>query len=189
MKALTFIEPDGTWGIAGMNESNQEQKMYAVTCKLREYERTGLQPDEVERLKDSAIKLIREKLLEKGKILQEKEQNSKDSYQDLLTLKEIGEINTAVKVLNRIFDNPAAGMVEEYNNGWILCSERLPEEDGFYLTTVIFKGKYSTCRHLFDKNNGEWLDSDYIPFVNDDVSAIIAWKPLPEPYKGGEIDE
>lgn len=113
MKALTFIEPDGTWGIEGMNDSNQEQKMYAVACKLRDYERTGLQPDEVERLKDSAIKLIREKLHEKGKILNEKQKNSKDSYQDLLTLKEIGEINTAVKVLNRIFDNPAAGMEED----------------------------------------------------------------------------
>ena len=77
-------------------------------------------------------------------------------------------------------------VAEDYNVDWIPCSERLPEEDGFYLTTVVFKGKPTTCRHLFDKNNGEWLDSEYMPFVNDDICAIIAWKPLPEPYKEGD---
>lgn len=69
------------------------------------------------------------------------------------------------------------------DNSWIPCSEKLPEKDGFYLTTVIFKGKSSTCRHLFDKDNKEWLDSDYMPFVNDGISEIIAWQPLLEPYQ------
>lgn len=69
------------------------------------------------------------------------------------------------------------------DNGWIPCSERLPEKDDFYLTTVIFEGKSSTCRHLFDTYNSEWLDSDYMPFVNDEISEIIAWRPLPEPYQ------
>ena len=72
---------------------------------------------------------------------------------------------------------------DKHSNGWIPCSERLPEKDGFYLTTVIFEGKSSTCRHLFDTDNSEWLDSDYMPFVNDEISEIIAWKPLPEPYE------
>lgn len=103
MKGLTFIEPDGTWGIVGMNESNEEQKMYAVSCKLRDYERTGLQPDEVERLKNNAVDLIREKLIEHGALLQEKERNSNDSYQDLLTLKELSEINAALRLINKIF--------------------------------------------------------------------------------------
>lgn len=106
MKMLTFIEPDGTWGIVGMNNMNEEQKMYQVAAKLRDYERTGLQPDEVERLRDNAVRMIRAKLIEHGALLQEKEKNSKDSYQDLLTLKEIGEINTAVRILDKLFDRP-----------------------------------------------------------------------------------
>ena len=43
MKMLTYIEPDGTWGIAEMNSMNEEQKIYAVAAKLRDYERTGMQ--------------------------------------------------------------------------------------------------------------------------------------------------
>ena len=106
MKGLTFIEPDGTWGIVGMNESNEKQKMYAISCKLRDYERTGLQPDDVERLRNNAVDMIREKLIEHRALLQEKEKKENDSYQHLSILKEIGETNTAVRILDKVFDRP-----------------------------------------------------------------------------------
>lgn len=47
---LTFTEPDGTWGVRDMNNMNEEQKMYAVASKLRDYEKTGISPDEADRL-------------------------------------------------------------------------------------------------------------------------------------------
>lgn len=52
MIRLTYNEPNGKWGIVGMDESNQDQKMYAVAAKLMDYEKIGLNPDEVERLKE-----------------------------------------------------------------------------------------------------------------------------------------
>ena len=56
---------------------------------------------------------------------------------------------------------------------WIPVSERLPEEMGAYMTTVDY-GKHGLAiaqRYYHGKDLG-WED-DY----------VIAWKPLPEPYK------
>lgn len=50
MNRFTYKEPNGKWGIKGMNEENQEQKMYGVAAKLKDYEDTGLSPDQVERM-------------------------------------------------------------------------------------------------------------------------------------------
>lgn len=64
---------------------------------------------------------------------------------------------------------------------WIPCSERLPEENSFYLVTADHyrdKAYRSTDMYLFV--DGKW------DTVHDD---IIAWKPLPEPYKEGADDE
>ena len=44
MSRLTFKEPDGTYGVIGMNEDNEELKIYACVCKLLEYEETGFNP-------------------------------------------------------------------------------------------------------------------------------------------------
>ncbi len=93
----------------------------------------------------------------------------------------------------------AIGIVEteakKYNGGWILCSERLPEESGYYLVTY------------HEWSNGEFLpkfDDTYVKILHyqkserftgwnfpkcvdkraeeDMNKEVIAWKPLPEPY-------
>ncbi len=51
MGRLTFSE-DGKFGVVGMNADNEEEKLYGCICKLKDYENTGLSPDEVERLLD-----------------------------------------------------------------------------------------------------------------------------------------
>lgn len=61
MNRLTFKEPNGTFGIVGMNEQNQEEKMYAVACKLLAYEETELPPDVC---KD--YKIFEDELISKG---------------------------------------------------------------------------------------------------------------------------
>ena len=65
-------------------------------------------------------------------------------------------------------------VAEEYKGGWIPCSERLPEEDGYYLVTMkLWVGSYVTT-HAF--RGGEWhLASDDCP--------VLAWQPLPAPYE------
>jgi len=53
---------------------------------------------------------------------------------------------------------------------WIPCSERLPEERGFYLTTTKDKAVY--CDY--------WNEDNF-----DRTEMVIAWMPIdtPEPYK------
>ena len=68
-------------------------------------------------------------------------------------------------------------VAEEYNGGWIPCSERLPEESGEYLTWVEYDGDRFRAIDEIDCDGiiKEWnCSTDY---------KIIAWQPLPEPFK------
>ena len=72
-------------------------------------------------------------------------------------------------------------VAEEYNNGWIPCSERLPEEYGDYLvwwTDITRKQYYEIVE--YEPNNG-WIGE--IPQAVEGIYSVIAWQPLPEPYK------
>lgn len=71
------------------------------------------------------------------------------------------------------------------SNGWIPCSERLPEEPFGCLVTVIdcepvTQTDFENILPYFVGYDGEsWNDEDgnEIPF------EVIAWQPLPEPFK------
>ena len=67
---------------------------------------------------------------------------------------------------------------EKYNNGWIPCSERLPEE-----YTVLCCDKYGEMiigHPYFD----EVSDTNYsAESDNEMMYNCVAWQPLPEPYK------
>ena len=64
---------------------------------------------------------------------------------------------------------------EERTTGWSLPNEKIPEKEGTYLVTydgVLVGEKYPfTGLGFFE--GGQWDDEEY----------VIAWKPLPEPYK------
>ena len=68
---------------------------------------------------------------------------------------------------------------------WIPVSERLPEdvEVGEQYPTVIFCTKDATYAGFYEHcRDGNWWsdDEDYI------VDGVIAWMPLPKPYKGDQ---
>lgn len=71
---------------------------------------------------------------------------------------------------------------------WIPCSERLPEYDEEYYKKngadrryiVMNKKAYAPSVAHFTKNK-LWFYNDMIEFKN-----VIAWQPLPEPYKESE---
>ena len=94
-------------------------------------------------------------------------------------------------------------VVAEYNNGWIPCSERLPEEcvpvnvtwinrnpESYYAkikdvpfsaTAVYYNSKWywysSTCVDYlseYGKNDFDLVDKDI---------DVVAWQPLPKPFK------
>jgi hypothetical protein len=66
---------------------------------------------------------------------------------------------------------------DEKENGWISVSERLPE-DGTYITTLDGElvGQEEPFTGMCGIENGKW----------DDEDCVIAWMPLPEPYKETE---
>ena len=85
-------------------------------------------------------------------------------------------INSSMKIIKQL--------AEEYNNGWIPCSERLPKKPNNYLVTQYnekaiddYCDGYRISTIFFD-DIGWWDDIDY-----DLGWDIIAWQPLPPTYK------
>lgn len=99
----------------------------------------------------------------------------------------------AVELLERF--ECSKGNCGDLNSEWISCSERLPNEDGQYLVfyegigiigkwiEIMWYGEPSmpnvdvSGKHFY-RSDSEWGDIIY--------DEVIAWMPLPKPYKGGE---
>lgn len=102
-----------------------------------------------------------------------------------------GGTDMVVSLMMEIEESPTV-------NEWIPVSERLPKEHGAYLVTfsAMPKDKMIVTILLYGKplmpsrkiKEACWYDSysEYGDIVCDDV---VAWMPLPEPYKGGENHE
>ena len=82
------------------------------------------------------------------------------------------------------------------SNGWIACSERLPENGGYYLVTYHewsngnFLPKYNDTyvRKMHYQKSERFTGWNYPVCVddraeNDTNREVIAWQPLPEVYK------
>lgn len=63
---------------------------------------------------------------------------------------------------------------------WISVSERLPDREGEYLVTWGTINVRSMCVLHYDQF-GDWTD-EYDNVM--DGSNVIAWMPIPEPFKG-----
>ena len=63
---------------------------------------------------------------------------------------------------------------------WIPVSERLPEVDGEYLATIYDMDEGYKYMDIAELENGIWQYKNYI--------KVLAWMPLPEPYKEGESE-
>ena len=98
------------------------------------------------------------------------------------------------KILEKIITKSFCGEIREYesetvvllddveeilekhmNDGWIPVERGLPEEDGFYIATMDGKivGQEEPFVGLAEFEDGNWVDGD----------DVIAWRPLPEPYR------
>ena len=74
-------------------------------------------------------------------------------------------------------------IAEEHNNGWIPLSERLPNQDGEFTDVLI------TCESMADgvfvQSAEFYIASDGEPVFDAlyHYERVIAWQPLPLPYK------
>ncbi len=68
--------------------------------------------------------------------------------------------------------------VSKKENGWIPCSERMPEKSDAYLVTVpCLPNKNNVLKLFYHAQRGQWFSS-----ANRIHNDVLAWLPLPEPY-------
>lgn len=74
-------------------------------------------------------------------------------------------------------------VAEEYKDGWIPCSERLPEE--YTVLCCDNYGEMIVGHPYFDEvsNTNYSVESD-----NEMMYDCVAWQPLPEPFKERDSD-
>ena len=67
---------------------------------------------------------------------------------------------------------------------WIPCSERLPDNPSPVIITVLWHKPYDN----YEVTIGEyWNETE--GWGNWENAEIVAWMPLPEPWKGGENND
>ena len=105
-------------------------------------------------------------------------------------MQELEKILEEINILNGIYDTDDGGCLlrqedvediirKHMNDGWIPVERGLPEEDGFYIATMDGKivGQEEPFVGLAEFEDGNWVDGD----------DVIAWRPLPEPYRPERI--
>ena len=75
---------------------------------------------------------------------------------------------------------------EKYNNGWIPCSERLPEEMELVLIYAESTARGGSIRVVAQLYNGFWFaqtSSETLGLTGIGQYNVIAWQQLPHPYQ------
>ena len=99
---------------------------------------------------------------------------------------------TVEVILNQFIDYIDAAPTIKPEQQWILCSERLPENNRqvlVYARSVHFAlAKYDEMREADGTYKMQWVTFDaWKPFYK--IKEVVAWMPLPEPYEEGRDGE
>lgn len=85
--------------------------------------------------------------------------------------------------------------VKRKKGRWIPCSERLPEESGRYLVTRGLNACGSLWNRIYIANYSDlmgiksekiWWQGNVGKSDFERIDDVIAWMPLPEPYREGD---
>ena len=97
-------------------------------------------------------------------------------------------INDAADTIEMLSAKLHASQMERssqyYHGGWILCSERLPEDEQNVLVTYKTTDKIHPCQYHDDGSRNPWYS--YIDQCRAHMNVVLAWMPLPEAYREGE---
>ena len=99
---------------------------------------------------------------------------------------------TVEVILNQFIDYIDAAPTIKPEQQWILCSERLPENNRqvlVYARSAHFAlAKYDEMREADGTYKMQWVTFDaWKPFYK--IKEVVAWMPLPEPYEEGQDGE
>lgn len=108
----------------------------------------------------------------------------KDHVSEMQSMRGFNVLQDAIKIVEQL--------ASEHNNGWIPCSERLPQENEpvdavCEVVNVMLKSGTVTsawCNRYLER----WyvLDEHCDYPLQQNYEDVIAWQPLPAPYKKGE---
>lgn len=116
------------------------------------------------------LEVVREKIQNKYRVVKTDEDLEWNRAIDLCT----NIINVHLSCEN----DPEIERSSRDNDGWIPVEQRLPEKDGFYIATIDGEiiGEDDPFVGLAEFDRGDWYD-------NEDYTRVIAWRPLPDPYR------
>ena len=128
-----------------------------------------------------------------NKVFEKIIEKQKELFQDLNVIEVLSHVDFDSTIQNSLenflkaITNEAIEIVkqetEQYNNGWIPCSEELPELRKDVLVTVKYTG--------FMGMHGYWIKTGHMEAENDwwgDCAGgeVIAWMELPSAYRPKE---
>jgi hypothetical protein len=88
---------------------------------------------------------------------------------------------------SRLYDEGKTDILDEQPKVglWIPCSERMPPIDKKVLVTVDIQGDLAI--DIADHSYGLWFFADeYYSYTEKDFK-VLAWQPLPEPYREDDV--
>lgn len=71
------------------------------------------------------------------------------------------------------------------DNDWIPVEERLPNQNGVYNVTRLVDDAFISDSVYFDGQD-TWHNDNRVNHIRPYLTDIVAWQPLPEPYKAME---
>lgn len=73
---------------------------------------------------------------------------------------------------------------EEYNDGWISCSERMPENNRIVLCWAKSTARAGDTCFVASCDKGFWFLQSAIGTLSYPTQYdVVAWQPLPAPYQ------
>lgn len=89
-----------------------------------------------------------------------------------------------------IYEEALGTVIEELERStWIPCSERLPDktQNEYYPISLVTLDNGNVCLGVYRYDDKEWftrMSEGELYYTN--THKVIAWQPLPEPYKEEE---
>ena len=140
------------------------------------------------------MKEFKEKLIDR---LEEEKQRLRNLKNNCIALSdheviaiEEGAYNFCKNIVNKLAEeyiNTSTDTSTDISSGWIACSERLPDIEGNTSDTVL------VCTIDGFQHMAFWCDDEKWRYCESGMikkpmewTEIIAWMPLPAPYKKGE---